>query len=333
MNSPARWATAVVLVLAVVVAALVSRTGNDDAIITGRVLVADAAFPVALVALPGGGLRYGERLTGDVREVDTTGRLFPEPVASVAVSTGGQRGLLGLAVDPAGRTFAAWTAAPPRTNLDPNRSPGRPDSRPVRPDERRLVVGQVAPGLERLVWLGPPSTDLANGGHLVVAPDGRLVVGIGDLQDPPSVKDPTTPNGKLLALDPDGPPDQRPAVLSSGWNNPFAFTYTPGGQLWVADNAPGRRPERLARGDTGGGPPGAVTELDGRSAPSSVAALDDGRLAVCGFVSRRLDLYRVGGTAARRSRQPLAGDCATSVALLADGHLAYADESTIRVLD
>jgi len=311
LNSPSQWASAGFLVLAVILTALFTVENDDDGgLISGRVLVADAAFPVALVALPSGGLRYGERLTGAVREVDATGRLLAKAVATVTVSTGGQRGLLGLAIDQAGRTFAAWTGT-----------------------DRRLVVGQVAPGPERMVWLGPPSTDLANGGHLVVAPDGRLVVGIGDLQDPPSVKDPTTPNGKLLAFDPDGPPDQRPTVLSSGWNNPFAFAYTPGGQLWVADNAPGRRPERLARGDTGGDPPAAVTELDGRSAPSSVAALDDGRLVVCGFVSRRLDLYRVGGTAARRGRRPLAEDCATSVVILADGRLAYADESTVRVLD
>ncbi|MGH9164387.1 MAG: PQQ-dependent sugar dehydrogenase, partial [Acidimicrobiales bacterium] len=218
------------------------------------------------------------------------------------------RGLLGVAVDAGGRTFAAWT---------------RPDG--------RLVVGQVAPAPERLAWLGPPSTDLANGGHLVVAPDGRLVIGIGDLRAPPLVDDPGAPNGKLLSLDPDGPPDQSPRVLSRGWNNPFAFTYTPGGQLWVADNAPGRRPERLARGD-GGGPPTAVTELAGKSAPSGLAALADGRLALCGFVSRRLDVYRVGGETARRGRRPLAEDCATGAVRLADGRLAYADESSIRVL-
>ena len=32
-----------------------------------------------------------------------------EPLAQVNVSTEGQRGLLGLAVDDQGRTFAAWT--------------------------------------------------------------------------------------------------------------------------------------------------------------------------------------------------------------------------------
>src|SRR5665648_375351 len=100
----------------------------------------------------------------------------------------------------------------------------------------------------RIVWCGPPSATLANGGHLAFAPDGRLLIGIGDLQHPRRAQRADTPNGKLLSLRPDGPPTQRPAVVSSGWNNPFAFTFTPSGTLWVADNSPGTRPERLAPG-------------------------------------------------------------------------------------
>jgi hypothetical protein len=228
----------------------------------------------------------------------------------VAVSTAGQRGLLGLAVETDGRTFGAWT---------------RPD--------RRLVVGQIAPGPTRLVWVGPATTRLANGGHLITTPNGDLVIGIGNLQAPVRVADPHAPNGKLLRLDPDGPPDQRPRTVSAGWNNPFAFTLTPSGSLWVADNAGGRDRERLARGDRMGQPT-HVTPLRGTSAPSGLAALDDNHLAMCAFVSRRLDLYDVSSpTGARRARQPLARDCTIGVVVLADGALAYANETSIRILD
>jgi hypothetical protein len=263
-----------------------------------------------MVALPDGGLRYGERLTGRVRDLSRGGRLAAKPVARVAVSTAGQRGLLGLTVDSDGRTFAAWT---------------RPD--------RRLVVGQIAPGPTRLVWTGPETTRLANGGHLITAPSGDLVVGIGNLQAPELVADPDAPNGKLLSLDPDGQADQLPRTVSAGWNNPFAFTLTPSGALWVADNAGGRDRERLARGDRMGQPTD-VTLLRGTSAPSGLAALDDDHFAMCGFVSRRLDLYDASDpAAARRAPQPLAENCAIGVVALADGVLAYANETSIRIVD
>ncbi len=274
-------------------------------------LVARAPGAAAIAALAGGGLRFGELKTGAIREADARGRVRAQPVATVAVSTRGQRGLLGLAVDRRDRTYAAWT------------DPGG-----------RILVGRVAPGRPRVVWRGPPSAMLANGGHLVVAPDGSLVVGIGDLQRPDRVRLRGTPNGKLLALRPGGPADQRPRVLSGGWNNPFAFAYTPARELWVADNSPRGRPERLARGDRASGRP-AFLALPARTAPSGVAALPSGELAVCGVGSRRLERYRlragdrlpvgpVGG--------PLATDCALGVVRLADGRLAYATLTAIKVV-
>ena len=274
----------------------------------GAVLVADAAFPAALAPLPDGGLLYGERLAGRVRRVGADGRLEPEPLAVLAVSTEGQRGLLGLAVDPTGRAYATWTQP-----------------------EGDIVVGQVSPGPVRLVWQGPPSSRLANGGHLEFDRRGRLVVGVGDLENGARAADPAAPNGKLLALDPGGEPDQRPAVVSAGWNNPFAYDVGPDGALWVADNAPGDAPERLARGDRDG-QPSAVTELEGRVAPSGLAVVPGRGLAVCGYLTRRLTLHEVDEGRARREGEVLAADCAVGVVRLADGRLAYADETTIRVL-
>ena len=271
--------------------------------------VTEARFAAALAALPGGGLRYGERLTGRVREIDAGGQLLEAPVTEVSVRADGQRGLLGLAVDAQDRTFAAWT---------------RPDG--------RIVVGQVAPGPTRLLWVGPQSRDLANGGHLVVDPEGSLVIGIGDLQAHRFVDDPDRPNGKLLRLDPDGAPDQSPITLSAGWNNPFAFTFTPSGALWVADNVGRQGRERLARGDRDGKPT-SVTELRGTRAPSGLAAIDDQHLALCGFVSTWLDEFDVSRPrAARPDARPLATDCAIGAVRLADGTIAYADTTTIRTV-
>ena len=283
-------------------------------------LVADAAFPVALVAEADGGLLYGERLTGRIRRVAPDGSLDPAPLAAVATrgAVDDQRGLLGLTRDPAGRLFAAWTRA----------------------DDGHLVVAelQAAPGqaplaAPRLVWVGPPSADLANGGHLVASPDDRLVIGIGDLQaDRALADDPTVPNRKVLALDPDGAPGQTPTVLSSGWNNPFALTYDGDGRLWVADNTGSEGPERIGRGDQPadraralGGP------VEGAIAPSVLVALDHDRLGLCGFLSGRLQLVRISDGRPSAPGPTVADTCATGGVVLTDGRIVTATPTEIRV--
>lgn len=251
-----------------------------------------------MVALPDGGLLYGQRTTG--RILTSEGEL----VARVDVVSEGQRGLLGLDVDDDGAVFAAWT---------------RPDG--------RIVVGRVAPGEQRLVWVGPESSRLGNGGHIAFSPEGDLVIGIGDLEDPGSVSDLNAPHGKLLRLDPDGDPGQDPELVSSGWNNPFAFGFTPSGALWLADNAPGNDRERLLRAD----PVGPQTWLPDRTAPSGLAAIDDSTLALCSYRTQLLLRYRIGvNGVARLESPPIARDCRYGVVLLADGRLAYAADESIR---
>jgi hypothetical protein len=260
-----------------------------------RVLVADAREPAALAPLPGGGLRYGELKTGVVREVGPGGADRGRVIARVRVSNAGQRGLLSLAVDGRDRTFAAWTTP-----------------------AGRLVVGRVAPGPTRLVWRGPQTVTLGNGGHIAFAPDGALVVSVGDRGHRHA--------GALLRLGPGGP-----VTLSRGWNNPFAFAFDRRGRLWVADNSPSpREPERLARGDRGA--PADVTALPPRTAPSGLAAVGE-RLFVCGVVSFRLDPYRVDAAGrARRDGAPLARDCSLGAVALADGRVAYAKRDRIEVV-
>jgi glucose/arabinose dehydrogenase len=265
--------------------------------------------PAALAALGDRGFLVGERRTGRVRLVTGTGDLDPEPVARVAVISGedDQRGLLGLAVD-GDRVYASWTRA----------------------GDGRLVVGEVTGGGERILWAGPPSSELANGGHLAVVPDGRLVVGIGDLENPALVDDSDAPNGKLLTLDPAGPPSQRPRLLSGGWNNPFAFVVAADGAIWVADNAPGDEPERIGRGE--GQARGAEpAPLPGRRAPAALVELAPGRLGLCGYLDGELTVVDV------RDGRPRLGDrlatgCRTGAAMLADGRLAISDGERVRLL-
>jgi Glucose / Sorbosone dehydrogenase len=261
--------------------------------------------PVALAPLPDGGLLVGERLTGAIRRISAEGDLS-EPIIQVDVQAGptDQRGLLGLAV--AGdRTYGAWTRAA----------------------DGHIVVADLTDGLERLVWEGPASSDLANGGHLALLPDGRLVIGIGDLEDPDRAADPDAPNGKLLALDPTGSPDQDPAPLSEGWNNPFAFVVTHDGAIWVADNAPGDDPETLGRGDRAS----ATTNLPGRRAPAALVEIDPDHLGLCGYLDGELRIVGLNDGHPRLDGTVATG-CRTGAVSLSDGRVAVSDGERVRIL-
>ena len=147
-----------------------------------------------------------------------------------------------------------------------------------------------------------------------------------------AVGDPTAPNGKLLALDPDGPPAQRPRTVSSGWHNPFAFAFAPDGTLFVADNVGGPGEERLAIGNAGPAPV-VLGSLPAHSVPSGLAVLPDGRLAVCTYLARTLRTSRVVGRVALPDPVPLASDCSIGVIALTGQRLAYANEGAIRTIE
>jgi hypothetical protein len=292
------------LVAAIGVVVAIVRLSDDDPPdpVAAEVLIDDAAFPVALTPTADGGFLYGEKETGTVRRVSAAGVPDPEPVAAFEVNAEGQRGLLGL-VEIDGELFASL----------------------VRASDDRLVVLRVADGLE--VWVGPPSTDLANGGHLLAVDDGRILIGVGDLQDRDARDRDDTVNGKLLVLEPTGSPDQEPKVLSAGWNNPFAITISADGTIWVADNAPGSEPERIGRGDQ---PAAEASDLDGERAPSALVELPDGRLGVCGFISGTLDAVEVSADVLS-APEAVATPCRTSAAVLLDGRVLTATETQILV--
>jgi hypothetical protein len=290
-------ATAALLALA----GCLTACGNGSASSAGSSTPPPAAqFLVAAMApLPGGGFLWGDRVTGEIRRVSAAGHPSGGVVARVAVATTNLHGLLGLARTPDGRVFAAWT--------DP---------------ADRLTVGQVSPGPTRAIWRAQAFSGFDVGGHLAVTPQGTLLLGVGAGVIPRAGA--PGPTGDLVLLQPGQRSSQPSRVLSTGWNNPFAFAYTPGGQLWVADNVPGTRGERLARGDLDGRPTHA-TPLPPGTAPSGLAVVSGTRLVVCGFQSHLLQVFRI--TSALRAvavGAPIARNCWIGVIRLADGRLAYA---------
>lgn len=278
-----------------------------------------AARATALAVEPDGDLLVGELESGRLLAVDPRDGTVSERGRVAGLDTRPtQRGLLGLAVTDrdGGEVLAALTGS-----------------------DGRIVVARVADdGATTTVWRGPRSADEANGGRLVVLPDGAIAIGIGDLLDPDRSPDPLTPNGKVLRIgDGDGF-----TALAGGLNNPFAFAPGPEGTLWVADNAPGQRPERLLEYPAdGAGEADAVA--DGRvvaswtdtRVPSGLAWLGDGRLALCWYATSELRVVEADQVAELDDPDTgtlVADDCRYGVVALPGGGLAYAAESDVVVL-
>ncbi len=291
----------------------------------------------AMTVLADGMIVAGDRLTGVLYLVDPSptaaaadGR--SRPVARIEVSTDGQQGLLGLAADQR-YLYAAWTTR----------------------DQARMVVGRFlqadlsaandgeadgAPPSDAppptIIWNGFPASTGANGGHLDLLPDGRVIIGVGTLRNSRLIDDPSTVNGKLLALDPDGPQDQEPTVVSSGWRNPFAFVVSPlSGSLsaaarsaiWVADNEPeDGSAERIGRGDR---PDRSVTELATSIAPAALVRLPDGDLGVCGYLTGIMQRIEIDDGRAGQPGDPVVGDCNQAAVVLDDGRLITSDGSRL----
>jgi len=153
------------------------------------------------------------------------------------VSTGGERGLLGIAVDPDGR----------RMYLDYTDADGDTDIRSWPLDGEGLPVDD-GDGVLHLE-IGQPFEN-HNGGNLVFGPDGALWIGTGDgggAGDRGDVaQDDTYLLGKMLRVvpDPDGgvvaPPSNpdwdRPEVWGIGLRNPWRYSFDRATRrLWIAD--------------------------------------------------------------------------------------------------
>lgn len=275
---------------AFVAAFVVDRSGEPTQI------VEDAMAPVAPVALADGGFLFAERTTGRILRSTPSGEVSLTVQVEDELRTDGQRGVLGLAVQRTGEVteiYASWTRA----------------------SDGRLVVGRLDAGSQVLVWEGPESADLANGGTLVFR-GSELLIGVGELADPGAVADPSSPNGKILVLDPSQGPEQVPRVLAGGWHNPFALTVARE-SVWLVDNAPGSEAERLVRIVEGDEP--VVLELEGTRAPSSLDVLPDGDLVLCGFVSEVVERIPVPEEGVEPPGEVLGPPCATGVTVLADG--------------
>ena len=198
--------------------------------------VAQLDAPTAMATRPGDARLYIAERGGTVRIV-ADGQVVDSAVLDISdqISTGGERGLLGLTFSADGDDlFVSFT----NTDGDSRVVAYAMNGEQADPGSAREVLGVQQPFANH------------NGGNIVLGPDGMLYVGLGDggaANDPErNAQNPDTLLGKMVRLDPsDGsvPPDNpfvgetdAPAAFALGLRNPWRFSFDrETDDLWVAD--------------------------------------------------------------------------------------------------
>jgi glucose/arabinose dehydrogenase len=195
--------------------------------------------PVDIAVAPDGELWLAER-RGIISVLDPVIGDLGDTLVDLSAETvaGGERGLLGLAVD-ADNLYVNFTDLDGDTSIDAFvlDAAGRPGQR------------------HHLLSIEQPFSN-HNGGGLRIGPDGHLYIGVGDGGsggDPLGAgQDPTQILGSLLRIDPtpgaatpyaipaDNPyadgENGRPEIFAIGLRNPWRFSFDPiTDDLWIAD--------------------------------------------------------------------------------------------------
>lgn len=175
---------------------------------------------------------------GALRVIGPSG-LAGLPFVSLTVDSNGERGLLGVAFDPAFASnqfvYVYYTV------------PGSPPHNRV---SRFTANGDVAVAGSELILMDLPNLTSAtnhNGGAMHFGPDGKLYVAVGENASSLNAQDDTNVLGKMLRLNTNGsiPTDnpfyaqnsgQARAIWAKGLRNPFTFAFQPGtGRMHIND--------------------------------------------------------------------------------------------------
>ena len=240
-------AAVVCALLASVLAALVFPAGDargaatvPDNFARSRV-VGGLANPTAMDFAPDGRLFVAEQ-RGVLRVLKADGTLTTFLDISGKVDSAGERGLLGVAFDPAfpdnQYVYLYYTREATATNPAHNRVVR------VTADGNRAVAGS-----ERLILRlnNLSSATNHNGGAIHFGEDGKLFVAVGDNADGANSQSLGTLKGKMLRINKDGTiPRGNPfyervtgnnrAIWALGFRNPFSFAVKPQtGKMFVND--------------------------------------------------------------------------------------------------
>jgi len=203
---------------------------------------AGLGWPIALGFASDGRVFFAERNTGSIRIIQN-GAVLSTPFYTLpATATAGERGFLGLALDPAFPSNPYVYAYQTYDDV----ANGTVYNRIVR------IVASGNLGTSHAVILRMPALSGAtnhNGGVIAFGPDGKLWAVVGENADPALAQDPLSLLGKVLRMNPDGsaPPDN-PFVGNASWDdriytyghrNMFGIAWHPAtGKAYVTENGP-----------------------------------------------------------------------------------------------
>jgi glucose/arabinose dehydrogenase len=203
--------------------------------------VTGLVFPVAMEFAPDGRLFFTEK-NGAVRVADKTGKLQAQPVIQLPTDAAGERGLLGLALDPGFATnHYIWVY---HTWSDPDHTRNKPYNRVVRFKEDNGIGSDPQVAWE--VSIEFKESTILNGGNLHFGPDGMLYISVGTTNNIAVAVAPNAPQGKIHRVVPTVPvgippdnPDPNSTIYASGFRNSFDFTFSPvNGLMYATENGP-----------------------------------------------------------------------------------------------
>jgi glucose/arabinose dehydrogenase len=203
-----------------------SPTGEgDDGQIAAEVVAKGLAVPWGLAFLPDGTALATERDSGRILKIGPesgpNGLVVTPAQTLTGIATGGDGGLLGIAVSPdykTDQTVYLYYSTGKDNRIASLKLGGEPTP---------LVTG-IPPG---------PSD---NGGSLGFGPDGMLYATTGDAGTGSAAADPDSLAGKILRMSPAGKPapgnpTADSLVYASGLHNPEGLAWDQGKRLYVTD--------------------------------------------------------------------------------------------------
>ncbi|GAB3777855.1 PQQ-dependent sugar dehydrogenase [Spirosoma horti] len=199
-------------------------------------VVSGLSGPTAMVFAPDGRIFVTQQ--GGALRVIKNGALLTTPFIQLTVDANGERGLIGVVLDPAFATnhyiYLYHTV------------PGSPAHNRI---SRYTANGDVVLANSEVVILNLDPLSGAtnhNGGAMNFGKDGKLYVGVGENAAPQNAQDLNTYLGKILRINADGtaPADnpfptgseQRKRVWAYGVRNPYTIAVQPGtGRIFIND--------------------------------------------------------------------------------------------------
>lgn len=187
-----------------------------------QVIASGLEVPWGLGFLPDGSALVAERQRARVMRVRAGAA--PVQVTTIAgVRSGGESGLLGLAVSPTfaqdNLVYVCFTSAS---------------------DIRIARFRLDAPSNQQVIFSGPARGNIHDGGRIKFGPDGMLYATIGDAGVTSRAQDRNSPNGKILRMRPDGSvPTDNPfagsRVYSLGHRNPQGLAWDNQRRLYASE--------------------------------------------------------------------------------------------------